>query len=40
MSEPSGRRAGQLASAVLTDGHFWVPVAVLALGLLLLALLH
>jgi hypothetical protein len=26
--------------AILTDSHFWVPVAVLALGLVLLALMH
>jgi hypothetical protein len=40
MTEPTGPRAGPLIPAVLTDGHLWVPVAVLALGLLLLALLH
>ena len=27
-------------SSVLTDAHFWVPVAVLAAGLLLLSLMR
>jgi len=26
------------AKAIVTDGHFWVPVVVLAVGLLLLAM--
>ena len=26
--------------AILTDVHFWVPVAVLALGIILLVALH
>jgi len=26
--------------AILSDSHFWVPLAVLALGLLLLAAVH
>jgi hypothetical protein len=29
-----------LLKAIITDIHFWVPVAVLALGLLLLVYLH
>jgi len=29
-----------MTKAVLTDIHFWVPVAVLAFGLALLAYLH
>jgi hypothetical protein len=40
VAEPTGRGTGPLALSVLTDSHFWVPVVVLALGILLLALLH
>ncbi|PYV09917.1 MAG: translocated intimin receptor Tir [Acidobacteria bacterium] len=29
-----------LLKAIITDIHFWVPVAALALGLLLLVYLH
>jgi hypothetical protein len=29
-----------LLKAILTDSHFWIPVAVLALGVILLALLR
>jgi hypothetical protein len=28
-----------LAAAILTDSHFWIPVAVLIFGVVLLALL-
>jgi len=27
-------------SAILTDSHFWVPVVVLAAGIILLVVLH
>ena len=30
----------EIAKAVLTDIHFWVPAVVLALGILLLIALH
>jgi len=28
------------AKAILTDGHFWIPLAVLVLGVLLLVYVH
>jgi len=31
---------GNRTSAVLTDSHFWVPVVVLAAGIVLLVVLH
>ena len=30
----------ELLKAVLTDTHFWVPTVVLALGIVLLVVLH
>ncbi len=30
------QRSGPLVRAVLTDSHFWIPVAVLAVGVCLL----
>ena len=37
---PDPRPARPLLVAVLTDAHFWAPLAVLALGLALLVFLH
>jgi hypothetical protein len=31
---------GNRAGAVLTDSHFWVPVVILAAGIVLLVVLH
>ena len=36
----NGDRLGSLLTNVLTDVHFWVPVAVLIGGLLLLKSIH
>lgn len=33
-------RAGEMAKAVLTDSHFWIPVVVLFGGVVLLVVLH
>jgi hypothetical protein len=36
MTDPARRRT----ASILTDIHFWVPLAVLIAGLLLLSLIH
>ena len=33
-------RTGETTKAVLTDSHFWIPLAVLAGGVALLVVLH
>ncbi len=33
-------RASEMAKAVLTDNHFWIPVVVLLGGIVLLVVLH
>ena len=33
-------RTSEMAKAVLTDSHFWIPLVVLLLGVVLLVVLH
>ena len=40
MMQTRGSKTMTTLEAILTDAQFWVPVVVLAMGILLLAFLH